>query len=175
MPSAVGGDLSNIRTGPSHITYNAVDVGHTMDGVEFGAEPNYRDRKVDEYGENVADAIHQGDEVTVKTKLAETTLAILQLAFQFGAQLVSPADTQGIGKLPGTKASSLAKVLRLHPLDVVGTQQDIVLHKAYVSGVSPIQVGTVTEDTVYEVTFRGLIDESKDDGQMIAEIGGPTP
>lgn len=173
MASQVGGDLSQIRTGPCHVQFNSADVGHTMGGVTFNPEPNYRDRNVDEYGTSLADAIDQGSNVSVKTKLAEKTMKTLQLAYQFGSQV--DTTTQGFGKVPGTKASSLAQELRLHPLDVVGDQEDIVIHKAYVSEVSEIQVGTVEEDIAFEVTLRGIIDESQADGQLLATIGGPTP
>ncbi len=172
MASQVGGDLSKIETGPCKVTYKSVACGHTMGGVTFGVKPQLRERKVDEYGEHLADLIYQGDQVDCKAKFAEKTMQVVQTVYQFGSSISS--SCWGIGKLPGTKGSSLAGALVLHPLDGSGTVDDVTFYKAVVSDVGEVQFGSVGNDRVFEATFKMLIDESKSDGQLIGKIGVAT-
>ncbi len=173
MPSAVGGDLSKIQTGPCHVTYSAVDVGHTMEGVRVNNTQDLRERKVDEYGMNLADLIDQGTDLTSTMTLAEKTMVVLQLVFQWGYQIT--AVMQGFGKIPGTTGQTIGDELILHPLEVGDVTEDVTFFKAVISETDEIEFGTITQDRVFGVTFRCLIDESKADGQLLGRMGGPAP
>jgi hypothetical protein len=172
MPSAVGGDLSKIQSGPCHVQWNSADVGHTMEGVSFNDTPDIRERRVDEYGTNLADLVYQGEDLTAQLTLAEKTMTVLQLVYMWGYQ--QAAQLQGFGKLPGTRGQTLAQELTIHPLEVTGTGEDVTFHKAVVSETGEVQFGTITADRVFQTTFRALVDESQNDGQLLGTIGGPS-
>jgi hypothetical protein len=172
MASQVGGDLSKITTGVCKVTYKTVACGHTSGGVTVMIKHKTRERKVDEYGESVVDLIHVGDDVTVKTKFVEKTLQVIQTVYQFGGEISS--SMWGIGKVPGTKGSSLAGALLLHPLDGDGVKDDITVHKAVVKDQGDVQFGDVNQDRTFDVTFQGLVDESQST-YLIAKFGTSIP
>ncbi len=170
MSSQVGGNLSNIETGPSSTTYKGVLCGHTMEGVSFSITPDLRERKVDEYGTYVVDMILQGDKVEVSTKFMEKTLTVLQTVYQMSYGALS-SILIGIGRLPGKKSSDRAGLLTLHPLDGNGTEDDVTLWKAAVTPGGEVNFGTVTQDRVFECKFMPLVDESREDGSILGQIG----
>lgn len=173
MASQVGGDLSNIQTGPCQVTFGGNSIGHTMEGVRFNDTPDLRERMVDEYGTMVVDLIYQGESLEVSTTMAEKTMVVLQTVFVWGYS--RDTVTHGWGKIPGQKGSTNADVLRLHPLDVADNQEDVYLWKATVSEVDEVQFGVITADRVFGVTWTALIDESKSSGYLLGQIGAPTP
>lgn len=170
MSSQVGGDLSRIESGPSKVNYKSVACGHTMGGVSFSIKPQVRARQVDEYGNYDVELIHLGDQVEAKTTFAEKTLQVVQTVYQFGTMLSS--SMWGIGRIPGTRGSSLAGELVFHPLDAgESTADDVTFYKAVVKDTGDVQFGTISNDRVFECTFGMLIDESKESGQLIGKIG----
>lgn len=172
MASQVDGDLSKIQTGPCEVTFGGDSVGHTMEGVKFSVKPDIRKRTVDEYGTMRADMIYQGEDIEVTTTLAEKTMAVLRIVYMWGYEV--SGVRQGFGRLPGTKGSDLAQELRLHPLDIAGTSEDVVFHKACVMSTAEVQFGVITADRVFGVTFACLIDETKTEAQgLLGYIGGP--
>lgn len=174
MASQVGGDLSRIKTGPCSVTFKGMPLGHTMGGVRFNIAPQTRDRNVDEYGDHRADIVHTGDDVTISTTLAETSLSVLQTVYQMSYGAID-ANTIGIGNLPGGLGSEKAGPLLLHPLRAgETTTEDVLFHKAVVNNVGEVQFGVIQEEQVYEVTWAALIDETKATGQMIGQIGVPS-
>jgi hypothetical protein len=171
MASQVGGDLSKIQTGPCKMSLDAAAVGHTQDGVKFNVKPDIRKRMVDEYGTHTADLIYQGEEITISTVLAEKTMAVLNIVFMWGYAV--SATVRGWGKIPGTKGSDLAQEMILHPLDIVGTTEDVTFYKVVVSESAEVNFGVITAERVFGVTFTCLIDESQNNGQLLGKIGGP--
>jgi UDP-N-acetylglucosamine enolpyruvyl transferase len=169
MPSQVGGDLANIQTGPSKVTYKGEACGHTVGGVRFSVTPDLRERRVDEYGTYLVDMIHQGDRVEVRTTFAEKSMQVIQTVYAFGYSV--DANTWGIGVTPGQKASDKSGLLLLHPLNGEGTTDDVKFFEAIVSTTGEVNFGTVTDDRVFEATFMPMIDESKNSGQLIGTIG----
>lgn len=168
---AVGGDISQIETGPCAITYKSELCGHTIGGVSFGVKAQLRDRKVDEYGEHICDVLAQGDGVTIKTVLAEKTLNTVQTVYQYGASAGS--NTWGFGRRPiGVKARNVAGPLTLHPLDAgESTADDVTFWLAAVSDSEEVQFGTINQDRVFGVTWTALPDESQSAGQLLGVIG----
>ncbi len=179
MASSVGGDLSQIKTGPCAIKVGGAFVGHTMEGVSFTIQPDLRERMVDEYGTNVVDLIHQGDNVEVTTTMAEFTLAVLGVVYVWGYQ--DNSQTWGIGRVPGSYSGSelngsspVAKVLLLHPLsEGADTSGDVTFFRAVVTDSGQVQFGVITEDRVFECTWKCLIDPDQIDGKLIGTIGIP--
>ncbi len=178
MASAVSGDLSQIKTGPCKVSVGGTAVGHTMEGVSFSVQPDLRERMVDEYGTNVVDLIHQGDNVEVTTTMAEFTLAVLGVVYVWGYQIDS--QTWGVGRIPGSYSGSelnnsaaVAKILLLHPLSEANTNGDVTFHRAVVTDSGQVQFGVITEDRVFECTWKCLIDPDQVDGKLIGTIGIP--
>lgn len=170
MTSQVDGDLLKIETGPSKVTYKSVPCGHTVGGVAFTAKPLLRERRVDEYGDHTPEMVALGDSVEIKARFAEKTMQVVQTVWQLSSSVVS-SSLLGLGKLPGGKGSGQAGELTLHPLDGVGTLDDVTFFKAYVADSGEVQFGSVQQDRVLECTFRCLVDESKADGRLLGQVG----
>ena len=168
MSSQVGGNLAYITASPCKVTYKSRVCGHTEGGVTVNMKHKLRERKVDEYGDNVVDTIHVGDDVTVQTRFKEKTIETIQTVYLFGGAISS--SMWGIGQVPGTKGSTNGGTLLLHPLDGTSTKDDITVFKAVVADQGAVQFGDVQQDRVFDCTFRGLIDEAQTT-YLIAKIG----
>lgn len=162
--------FDNIKTGPCELLWDSVSLGYTEGDVTFNDGLETRERMAAHYGENVIDLIGLGQKPTVTVRLAEPTLANLRV---WMPEAVVETNTLHFGKKPGWKASQYAKALILRPLKATGTTEDICLHKAVVQ--KRAEVGLNSEDDrVYEVTFLGLVDESKADGKLLGYMNIPT-
>ena len=172
------GDISNVQIGVQNITFGGEDLGHTSGGCEFGYEPEYTDIVVDLYGNTTVDKALTGEVVKVTVSLAEVTLEKLKMAIPTG---VITEDTAGgkkkltIGSIAGKRLSASAKELVLHPSWKPASDKefDITLHKAVITSEIALPYRK-DEQTVYEVEFVALVDETKEDGNFLATIGDPT-
>lgn len=160
---------ANMKTGPCEVYINAASAGYTEGDVTFNDGLQTRERKVSQFGNLVLDLIGTGQNPTITVRMAEPTLANLKLWMPEGS---STGNSVYFGKKPGWKASDYAVRLALLPIKSAG-QEEIVLFKAVVQ--SRGQVGINSEnDRVYEVTFLGLVDETKTDGKYLGYIASPT-
>ena len=166
-------DVTNVKVGACSVSFNGVDLGHTKGGAEISYEPVYHDVSVDKYGESVVEKYLMGEKWSVKVPLAELTIANLKVAMPQGTFAGAANARLTIGHSAGTKASSSAAQLVLHPLNMGTRANDIVLHKAYVASTIDLKM-KVDEENVYEVTFEALVDESKTDGNYLGLIGDST-
>ena len=166
-------DVTNFQMGACDVEFNSVDLGHTHGGVEVTYEAEYADYSVDLYGETVVDKRLKGERFTAKVPLAEYTIANLRNAIP-QATFAGAANARiTIGAKAGKLASDDAAQLVLHPSQEGTRRHDIVLHKAYVESVEPI-VHNNDDPKVLMVTFVGLLDESKSDGNYLGLIGDST-
>lgn len=166
-------DVTNVKVGACSVTFNGVDLGHTKGGVEVSYEPTYHDVTVDKYGETIVEKYLMGEKITVKVPLAELTIANLKVAMPQGTFAGAGNTRLTLGHSAGTRATSSAAQLVLHPLNMGTRANDIVLHKAYVSSTVDLKM-KVDEENVYEVEFEALLDESKSDGNYLGLIGDST-
>lgn len=166
-------DITNVKVGACSVTFNGVDLGHTKGGVEVSYEPVYHEVKVDKYGDSVVERYLMGEKWTAKVPLAELTIANLKVAMPQGTYAGAGNARLTLGHSAGTKASTAAAQLVLHPLNMGTRANDIVLHKAHVASSVHLNM-KVNEENVYEVTFEALIDESKTDGNYLGLIGDST-
>lgn len=166
-------DVTNVKVGACSVTFNSVDLGHTKGGVEVSYEPIYHDVSVDKYGETVVEKYLIGEKITVKVPLAELTIANLKAAIPQGTYAGAANARLTIGHSAGTKATSSAAQLVLHPLNMGTRANDIVIHKAYVSSTVDLKM-KVDEENVFEVEFEALLDETKTDGNYLGLIGDST-
>ncbi|WP_163530891.1 hypothetical protein [Halobacillus ihumii] len=169
------GDISNVQIGVQNLTYGTEDLGHTNGGCEFAYEPEYTDVIVDLYGNTAVDKSLTGEVVRVTVPLAEVTVDKLKNAIPTGTIVEdSTAGTKKltIGSQAGKRLSENAQELVLHPswLPTSDKSLNITLHKAVITSEVTLPFRK-DEQSVYEVEFTALIDESRDDGGLLATIG----
>lgn len=172
MASRVGGDLSKIQTGPCRLDLDDESVGHTMEGIKLNVQPDIRVRNVDEFGVSKVDMIYQGEAIQISTTLAEKTISTLRLVFAWGYE--TSTTRHSFGRLPGLRGSDIAKELRIHPLefDDDDESEDAVFYKVCVSNSAEVNIGSVSADRTFGVTFDALVDESKTEAQgLLGYIG----
>jgi len=170
------GTLNELLAGPAQITYKGVSLGFTQDGATPSIESADEDVRVDEMGNTPVDALHTADNVTVTVRLSQWSISLLKTLLPAGTYIQDGAKEKiAIGKATGFRLSSVAGLLTLHPIrnDASDVSQDFTVYKAYVS--EPIE-WTETFDNInsYEVTFRGLADMGRADGDRVAAIGDIT-
>lgn len=168
-------NISKLTVGAgSLVTFGGVDLGHTVDGVEIEIEREFTEVKTDLYGNTPVDYVLAGQKATVKLKLAEISAGTL-------AYVVPEADWD-VGSTKehlhfGNKAGYM---LRNDALELVITPQGnnvdgsktITLFKA-VSTDNAKLAYKIDEQSVFEVTFTALVDESRNatDGRLLGRMG----
>ena len=159
-------NAANIEMGPCSITVGSTNVGTTVGRTLVTARPIWRPRRDERYGLSVADKIYLGCELSAAVTIAEKTLANLKLALP---SALDGGAYLGLGRAPGTKLSSLAQQITLHPLEQSDTTADVVLHKAAAHGPVglPFEAG---KERTFRVEFVGLLDESKSNGELLGRI-----
>lgn len=158
----------------SLVTLGGVDLGHTVDGAEIEIERELTEVKTDLYGNTPVDFVVTGQKATVKLKLAEimpNTLAY-----------VVPESDWDVGTAAsqihfGTKAGYS---LRNDALELIITPQGgnsdgaltITLFKAVSTGNMTLAY-KIDEQSVFEVEFTALVDESRasTDGRLLGRMG----
>ncbi len=158
----------------SLVTLGGVDLGHTVDGAEIEIERELTEVKTDLYGNTPVDYVVTGQKATVKLKLAEIHPNTM-------AYVVPEADWD-VGSADehvhfGTKAGYS---LRNDALELVITPQGgntdgnltITFFKAVSTGNMTLAY-KIDEQSVFEVTFTALVDESRSatDGRLLGRMG----
>lgn len=171
------GNIENVQIGVQKLTYGGEDLGHTSGGCEFAYEPEYTDVVVDLYGNTPVDKSLTGEVVRVTVPLAEITVDQLKHAVPTGKVVEgTEAGTKRIeiGSQAGKRISENAKELVLHPtfLPADDKSLDITLHKAAITSEVTLPFRK-DEQSVIEVEFTAIIDESKENGGLLATIGSP--
>lgn len=163
-------DATKIQLGPCSVTYKGRDMGHTIGGVTVTYSPDYYETKVDKFGSSVVEKFLVGERMSAEANLAEWTLANLQDAIN--QSTLQGDDSVSVGSTAGKKASANAGLLVLHPLAAGSTVRDydVAIYKAVVTSELKIEHKNDGEK-VLPVTFDGLIDENRSDGNMLGFIG----
>lgn len=168
-------NISNLKVAAgSLVTFGGVDLGHTVDGAEIEIERELTEVKTDLYGNTPVDYVLSGQKATIKLKLAEITPGTL-------SYIVPEADWD-VGATDdhvhfGTKAGYS---LRNDALELVITPQGgntdgnltLTLFKA-ISTDNVTWAYKIDEQSVFEVTFTALVDESRSatDGRLLGRFG----
>lgn len=166
-------DITKVKLGVCEVSFNGVDLGHTKGGVVFTYEPTHSDVSVDLYGDTVVDKYLKGEKIAVKVPLAEKTIANLKVAIPQGTFAGAANARLTIGAKAGKKASDDAAQLVLHPVGEGTRAYDLVVYKAYVASQVELEHSNDGQ-TVIEVTFESLLDETKADGNYLGLIGDST-
>ena len=168
-------NLNNLKVAAgSVVTFGGVDLGHTVDGAEIEFERSFTEVKTDLYGDTPVDYVLNGNKATVKLKLAEITPGTLAYAIPEADWDVGSADDQvHFGSKAGYSLRNDALELIITPQ---GGNSDgnltVTLFKAV--SMEPVSVAyKIDEQSVFEVTFVALVDESRNatDGRLLGRFG----
>jgi len=162
-------DISNVKMGVCSVTFGTTALGHTKGGVTVTYEPDIHDITVDQYGSTPAEKVLIGQKLKATVPLAESSIANLAIAIPEGE---AGAESIKIGGKVGLRLSDVAETLVLHPIanDSDDLSEDVVIYKAIVTNSIEIPF-KVDEERVIELEFEGLVDETRDDGDMLGLIG----
>ncbi len=163
-------DTTKIRLGTCDVSLGGYDLGHTKGGVEVTYEPTYKEVTVDLYGETVVEKYLTGEKFTAKVPLNESTIVNCKNAIPQSTFAGAANARITIGAKAGKKASDDALQLVLHPSSQGTRAYDIVMYKAVVTE-SVVISHTNDGETILEVTFESLLDESRSDGNYLGLIG----
>lgn len=159
-------DATNVRIGVMQAWFNGVDLGHTRGGVTVSYEPDFEDIRVDKYA-SIVNAALSDESLTVAINLAEPQVERLRYAILGYYETSGSNKSLNIGKDSATLASTASGILRLHPIRLANsdTSEDITIYKAFPSDEVELEF-TSDDQTVVEVTFKALVDESKTEGYL---------
>lgn len=158
----------------SLVTLGGVDLGHTVDGTELSIEREFTEVKADLYGNTPIDYVLTGQKASIKMKLAEIHPGTLAYVLPEADYDVGVSDDHVHF---GTKAGYS---LRNDALELVVTPQGgntdgnltLTLFKAV--STEPVTLAyKIDEQSVFEVTFTALVDESRSatDGRLLGRMG----
>lgn len=168
-------NISNLYVaGGSLITFGGVDLGHTVDGTEIEIERELTEVKTDIYGNTPVDLVVSGQKATVKLKLAEIVPNVLAYAIPESDYDEGASDDHlHFGTKAGYSLRNDAYELVIAPqADNADGEKTITLFKA-VSSDNVSFSYKIDEQSVYEVTFTALVDESRSatDGRLLGRVG----
>lgn len=161
----------------SLVTLGGVDLGHTVDGAEIEIEREFTEVKADIYGNTPIDFVLSGQKATVKLKLAEIHPGTLTYVLPEGDYDVGASDDHvHFGTKPGYSLRSDALELVIAPQ---GGNSDGNLTFTFFKAVSTDNMKLaykIDEQSVFEVTFTALVDESRSatDGRLLGRMGPAT-
>lgn len=158
----------------SLVTFGGVDLGHTVDGAEISIEREFTEVKTDLYGNTPVDYVLTGQKATVKLKLAEIhpgTMAYVVPEADWDEGTV--ADQVHFGSKAGYSLRNDALQLVITPQ---GGNTDGKLTFTFFKAVSTDNMTLaykIDEQSVFEVTFTALVDESRaaTDGRLLGRMG----
>ncbi len=168
-------NISNLKVAAgSLVTLGGVDLGHTVDGAEIEIEREFTEVKTDIYGNTPVDYVLTGQKATVKLKLAEITPGNLNYVMPEADYDVGATDDHlHFGAKSGYSLRNDALQLVITPQGGnVDGNLTITLFKA-VSTDNAKFAYKIDEQTVFEVTFTALVDESRaaTDGRLLGRMG----
>lgn len=91
-------NTKNIRMGTCSVSYNGVDLGYTMGGVEVEVATTTHETKVDQFGDVVANEFIMGRNINVKVPMSEVTIDNL-VDVMPGASIVSTGGVKAFGTI----------------------------------------------------------------------------
>jgi hypothetical protein len=165
-------DITNVKLGVCSVKFAGSDLGHTKGGVTVSYEAKTHEKTVDLYGETPVDINVIGESLKAIVPLAELTIANLGIALPAGTKTASKIT---LGGEAGKSLESVADELVLHPIANASNDlsDDVVLYKAIATGKVDLSY-KVDDETIIEVEFTALIDETRSDGDQLGMIGDST-
>lgn len=168
-------DISKVEiVGPCKITFNGVDMGHTLDGVELTAERDFKRVITDKAGDTPIDYVLTGNRLKLKFKLAQTewdqwNMAIPETSSYDGAGI---KDRNDFGADAGASLRGEGFQLVIHPLKNVATDlsDDVTIYKAVSTDNVPLPM-KIDAQRVLEITMEALYVEDYGTGRRLGHYG----
>jgi hypothetical protein len=166
-------DLSKVRIGRRRVFFKGIDMGHTLDGAVLNIDRSFKEVNVDKYGTTPVDLALTGNGAKITVKLAQEEFNTWRAAVpESSEQDGSAGDRVDFGADAGKLLRADAGELWLHKPDkaLSDRSEDYVFYKAVSS--EPVEVPfKVDEQTVLEITFTCLVDETYNDGRRLGHYG----
>lgn len=159
------GTPSNIILGLADVSYGGTNLGHTIGPTTPTFTHEQAEINVDDYGSTPVDIYDIGTQVEVIVTLAEFTLANINAAFPNG-ELTS--DRVKFGSQAGTKI--VAQKLVFAALNA--GDFNFTIYRAIPVGDLSFNYENLQRQMT--VTFRGLIDTTRPNGDKLCRLGGPS-
>lgn len=168
-------DITKVEiVGPCKITFNGVDMGHTIGGVELTAERDLKRVSTDKSGDTPIDYVLTGNRLKAKFMLAQTewdqwNLAVPETSSFDGAGV---KDRNDFGADAGYSIRGDGAQLVIHPLKNVATDlsDDVTIYKA-VSTDNVALPMKIDEQRTLEVTMEALYVEDYGTGRRLGHYG----
>lgn len=173
MASRQGGTFTQIKNGPCKITFDGLVLGFTREGVDVDPQGEWADLTVDEGGDTPLDAMRTKEGIEVTMRLPQFSMDILEKIIPGSTRVIDGADEKlTVGQTHGYRARDYAGSLRIHPILAgdADKSQDLLIYKAFVAE-GPAWSYQVGEVTMYEVTFRALMDTDRAQGDQVYSLG----
>ncbi|MEI7632002.1 MAG: hypothetical protein WCJ60_01620 [bacterium] len=167
--------ISKLTVGAgSLVTFGGVDLGHTVDGTEIVIERELTEVKTDLYGNTAVDYVVTGQKATVKLKLAEISPNTMAYVVPESDWDVGSAGSQvHFGTKSGYSLRNDALELVIAPQgNNADGSKTFTLFKAVSTDNMKIAY-KIDEQSVFEVTFTALVDETRSatDGRLLGRMG----
>jgi hypothetical protein len=166
-------NIQNLRMGVCSLTFNGVDVGHTLGGVKVTITRKLTDLKADKYGDSPIDKVLTDVQLKVATKVAEPVVSLIKETMPEGSYNTGANGNQlGIAAGEGASMRATAAQLTLHPLNKAATDysEDLVVYLA-VPTANPVLNYDVANQRVFDLEFDALVSEAYTAGRRLAHIG----
>lgn len=165
-------DSTKVRLGVCNVSADGVDLGHTQGGCTVKYVPDWHETSVDKYGSSVIERYLVGEKLSADVPLAESTLAHLKVGIPGGTV---EGGKLTIGSSAGKRGSDLASQIVLHPIENESDNltEDVVIWKGHSTSEIDLDY-TNDHERIIKTTIEALVDESKDDGNLLGLIGDST-
>lgn len=162
-------DVTQIRKlGTCRVHFGDLDMGYTQGGVTVTITMDQVEILVDDFGSVPVDSIDVGTNIEAVTPLVQATIANYEaLLWPGNRTALAPAiDRITFGKKVGASAITHALIL-----DPINDDDGIRIHKAWCASIDDL--GYNNEGTrILGAHWRGMIDESRADGDRVFHIFG---
>lgn len=158
------GNTQDIKLGLADVSYGGVSLGFTVGDIVVTITHQLANIVVDDFGETPVDIYDIGEQIQAVIPMTQLDLANLNIAIPGGTLT---GDRIKAGRQAGTKLTGQELIL-----DATSSGDlNITIYRAIVTEVGDYIYNN--EQRVLPVTFMGLIDTSRPDGDRLYRIGGP--
>jgi hypothetical protein len=166
-------NIKNLEMGVASITFNGIDIGHTLGGAKGTITRKMVAIKADKYGDTAVDQVLTEVGMKLEMKVAEPVIANIRLALpESDYQIGATGSRLGIGAGEGQSMRALAGLVVLHPIKNAASDQseDITMYLG-VSSSSPVLNYEVANQRVFDLSFEALVSEAYVPGRRLGHVG----
>ncbi len=166
-----------VLLGSVNVLWNSVNQGHIdRDGIEIDIVPEVVESQVGDFGNTPVNAWDDGLTIEGTFKLVQTAdfdVPLLAIGDAQGTKVTTGVNSAiGVGNTVGSPMTT--NELKFLPIVAANTPTyDLTIHRAMIMG-SPKLLFKTTEKQVWEIKFKGLIDENRVSGDQLFKFGDTT-